>query len=93
MGTTPYTIRIDDDLKRALEQEARLEDRPPAQLAVRAIRSMLEAKRSKRDAIEAALAEAEQGRFISEAAMLGWVESWDSDDEGPVPEADIRPAP
>ena len=42
MSTSPYTIRLDDTLKKALEYEAALDERPPAQLAVRAIRAMLE---------------------------------------------------
>lgn len=30
MATAPYSIRLDDDLKRALAAEAAIEDRPPA---------------------------------------------------------------
>ncbi len=91
MATAPYTIRLDDSLKRALETEAALEDRPPAQLAVQAIRAMIEARQAKRTAIEAALAEAEAGRFISQDAMMAWVDSWDTGDESPPPGADILP--
>lgn len=89
MGTTPYSIRLDDDLRKSLEKEAELEDRSPAQLAVRAIRSMLEAKAAKRAAIDAALAEADQGTFISAEAMNAWIDTWDSDNELPTPKADI----
>jgi predicted transcriptional regulator len=93
MSTSPYTIRLDDTLKKALEYEAALDERPPAQLAVRAIRAMLEARQAKRDAITVALQEAEKGRFISNEAMLAWIDSWDSDNEGPEPLADTeRPA-
>ena len=91
MATTPYTIRLEDSLKQALEREAAFEDRPPAQLAVRAIRTMLDAKQAKRAAIEAALGEADAGRFVSEEAMTVWIDSWDKDDEGPAPQADIHP--
>ncbi|MBY6153242.1 hypothetical protein KUV47_08470 [Vannielia litorea] len=91
MATAPYTIRLDDSLKRALETEAALEDRPPAQLAVQAIRAMIEARQAKRTAIESALAEAEAGRFISQDAMMAWVDSWDTGDELPPPGADILP--
>lgn len=91
MKTTPYTIRLDNALKQALEREAALEDRPPAQLAVRAIRTMLEAKQAKRAAIEAALEEADKGRFISEDAMTAWIDSWDTDDEEAMPKSDILP--
>lgn len=92
MATAPYSIRLDDDLRTALEREAMIEDRPPAQLAVRAIRDMLEAKATKRAAIDAALAEADAGRFISSDAMNAWVDSWDTGAELPMPLADIPPA-
>ena len=92
MASTPYSIRLDDELRKALEIEAAIEDRPPAQLAVRAIRSMLEAKATKRAAIDAALAEADEGRFISGEAMNAWIDSWDTEAELPMPKADIFPA-
>ncbi|KZY33887.1 hypothetical protein A3731_19770 [Roseovarius sp. HI0049] len=92
MGTTPYSIRLDDELRKSLEKEAELEDRPPAQLAVRAIRSMLQAKAARRAAIDAPLAEAEEGRFISASAMNAWIDSWDTETEHPAPEADTDSA-
>lgn len=92
MPTTPYTFRMDDELRQSLEREAQLEDRPAAQLAARAIKTMVEAKAAKRQAIDQALVEADQGQFISEAAMNQWIDSWGSDDELPMPELDIRPA-
>lgn len=87
MGTSPYSIRLDDDLRKSLEKEAEFEDRPPAQLAVRAIRTMLEAKAAKRAAIDAAVNNAEQGKFISADAMNAWIDSWDTEDELPAPTA------
>lgn len=90
MATSPYTIRIDETLKKALEYEAALDERPPAQLAVRAIRAMVEARRAKRDAITAALRDAENGQFISSEAMFAWIDSWDSNNEGPEPSVDIK---
>ena len=91
MGTSPYSIRLDDDLRKSLEKEAEIEERSPAQLAVRAIRSMLEAKAAKRAAIDTALKEADQGQFISAEAMNAWIDSWDTADELPAPKADINP--
>lgn len=93
MTTTPYTIRLDETLKKALEYEAALEERPPAQLAVRAIRAMVEARQAKRDAITAALKEAEKGQFISSEAMFAWIDSWASDHEGPDPSVDGKAPP
>ncbi len=91
MGTSPYSIRLDDELKKSLEREAEIEDRSPAQLAVRAIRSMLDAKAAKRAAIDNALARAEEGAFISAEAMNAWIDSWDTGDELPSPKPDITP--
>lgn len=89
MGTKPYSIRLDDDLRKSLEKEAEIEDRPAAQLAVRAIRSMLKTKAAKRAAIDSALEEANQGKFISADAMNAWIDSWDSENELSAPKADI----
>lgn len=91
LPTSPYTFRLDDSLREALEQEAVLEERPTAQLASRAIRDMVEAKRAKRAAIDAALLEADKGAFISQEAMNAWIDSWDTDDELPIPAADVVP--
>lgn len=91
MGAAPYSIRLDDALRQSLEREAEIEDRPASQLAVRAIRSMLEAKAAKRAAIENALDQADQGKFISAEAMNDWIDSWDTEDEVSAPKADITP--
>ena len=89
MPTAPYTVRLDDKVRRALEAQAKLEDRPAAQLAARAIKSMLDAKAARRSMIDAAIAEADTGAFVSSEAVERWVESWDSDPEQPAPVADI----
>lgn len=49
---------------------------------------MLEAKATKRAAIDAALADADAGVFISSAAMEAWIESWDRDAELEPPQAE-----
>jgi len=90
MPTTPYSVRLDDEVRKALEAEAKLEDRPASQLAARAIKSMLDAKAAKRAMIDAALAEADGGAFVSSDAMRGWVNSWGSDRELPAPTADLQ---
>ena len=43
----------------------------------------------KRAAVEQALAEAEEGRWISREAMHAWMDSWGSPEEQPVPQLDI----
>lgn len=84
-------MRLDDDLKRALEAEAKREDRSASYLASRAIKNMLSEKAAKHRKIEDAVAEAKKGIFISEEKMTAWVNSWDTDNELPQPEPDIFP--
>ncbi|MGB0695444.1 MAG: CopG family ribbon-helix-helix protein [Rhodospirillaceae bacterium] len=88
MTTTPYTLRLDNELREALEHEAQLEERPAAQLAARAIRSFVDSKAAKRAAIDAALAEAERGEFITQEAMNRWIDSWGTEEELPMPDVE-----
>jgi len=47
---------------------------------------------SKVASIRSAVAEADEGVFISQEAMDAWVASWGTDAELPPPEPDIRAA-
>ena len=88
MTTERLSLRIDAELKRSLEREARREERSTSYLAVKAIEAMLRSRAEKRAGIHAAVAEAEKGAFISQAAMDAWISSWDTDSELPPPEPD-----
>jgi len=44
LSTGPDPTELEDELQKALEKEAEVEGRLPAEMAVRAIRCMLEAK-------------------------------------------------
>ena len=90
MPSTPFTMRVDADLKAALEAEAKRADISASQLATQAIRAHLEAQAIRRDAIEAAVADADKGTFISSDAMLAWVDSWGHDAEPTMPASDIE---
>jgi len=72
-----------------LEREAKALDRTPSFLAARAIEAYLAARVEKRDAIETALKQAEEGKFISSSAMHQWMDSWDTDEELALPKPDI----
>jgi len=87
MPSVPFTVRVDPQLKAALEEEARRTSSSASQLAVQAIQAHLEAQAAERAAIDAALAAANEGRFISQDAMMDWVASWDSAEELPKPKA------
>ena len=90
MPSSSFSMRIDDDLRSAIEAEARREDLSAAQVVTRALRRHLEAQTARRKAIEAAFAEADKGEFVSSEAMLAWVNSWGTDNELPMPEADVK---
>ena len=91
MTTERLSLRIDADLKKSLEHEARREERSISYLAVKAIEVMLRDCAEKRAAIRAAIAEADEGAFISQEAMDAWVSSWGTDSELPPPKPDIFP--
>jgi predicted transcriptional regulator len=87
----PFSLRLDEMTRRRLEDEARRQGRPASQVASRAIVGFLDAQDELRRQIETAVAEADQGAFISSEAMHGWMDSWGSDRELPPPEPDIVP--
>jgi len=89
MPSVPFSLRLDASVKERLDEEARRLDRSSSWLATKAIEAFLEAGEAKKRAIEAAVAEADKGEFISSEAMTRWIDSWDTDDELPEPEVDI----
>ena len=89
MATERLSMRIDADLKKNLEQEARREERSASYLATKAIEAMLRGRAEKR----AALVEADQGAFISQEAMDAWISSLDANPELPPPKPDIAFGP
>ncbi len=91
MSATPFSLRLDPALRARLEDEARRLDRPASQVAGKAIAAWLDARATKRQAIEEALADAEAGVFVSGEAMAAWMDSWDGPDEQPAPAPDIHP--
>lgn len=93
MATERLSLRIDADLKKNLEKEARREACSASRLAVKAIETMLRNRAEKRAAISSAISEAAEGAFISQDAMDAWIASWSRDQELPPPEPDIRIAP
>ena len=90
MPHVSISIEMDEETKARLDTEARIEDRPAADVALAAINDFLNRKSSLRVAIQEAQAMAANGEFISGEAMHAWIESWDSGNELPVPDIDIR---
>jgi predicted transcriptional regulator len=88
MANVPFSLRLDADIKTRLKQEAELLKRSESFVATTAIKNYLSAREQKRNAIDAAIAQAEQGDFISSRAMGAWVDSWGTDNERALPEID-----
>lgn len=88
--STPFSLRLDPDLRSRLEAAAKQADRSASYIATQAIKSFLTAQEAKAEAIKAAIVEAEEGNFISSEAMGKWVSSWEDDKEHPKPQADIK---
>ena len=91
MPATPFSLRLEAATRARLEAEARRLERPVAQVATRAITRWLDARDALRAELDAAVAEAEAGVFVSSEAMHAWMETWDTPEESPPPEPDIRP--
>jgi predicted transcriptional regulator len=91
MASAPFSLRLDPEVRRRLDEEARRVARPASQVAERAIVRYLEAQEAYRQTIDAAVAEADEGVFVSQSAVHRWMESWDTDRELPPPEPDVFP--
>lgn len=91
MTTVPFSMRIEEDLKASLTQEAKRVDRPASYLASRAISDYLARQKLERELLLGRMEEAEAGVFVSEDRVTAWVDSWFTETELPRPDADIFP--
>lgn len=92
MSDSRFTLRLDPELKQWLENEARRQDRSAGWLAKQAIENLKRATERKRRLIEDAVAEADQGVFVSQKAVHDWMATWDTERELPPPAPDVFPA-
>jgi predicted transcriptional regulator len=91
MTSARFTLRLEPELKQWLEDEARRVDRSAGWLAKQAIEGMKRASETRQRLIEEALVEADKGVFVSQKVVHGWMETWDTDHEVAVPNADVFP--
>ena len=89
MTTVPFSMRIEEDLKTSLTDEAKRLDRPASYIASRAISDYLERQRLEHELLLERMEETKAGVFVSEEKTTAWVDSWFTDTELPQPEADI----
>lgn len=86
-GSTTLTIRIDQEIKDRLEVSAKRQKRSKAFLAVEAIEEYLSTQEWQQKRIVEALASVERGEGVSHDTVMTWIESWDSENELPVPKS------
>lgn len=91
MASADFSVPLEPAVKADLEAEARLSNKTAAEIAEEAIAQYLSGRKLKRGAVRQGLKEAENGVFISEAAVSRWVQSWGATDELPPPEPDVFP--
>jgi predicted transcriptional regulator len=89
MSNARFSLRLEPDLKDWLEQEAKRKDRSAGYVAIEALQNYRQDVEAKRLMIEAAMAEADKGEFVSEEAMTTWFLSIGTAHELPEPEADV----
>lgn len=91
MPTATFSMRMDAGVKQRLEESARRKDRSAAYLANIAIENFLRREAEERKAIVDALAEADEGVFVSGEAVERWMQRWADGHDEPFPEPDILP--
>lgn len=84
-------MRIDVDVKQRLEEKAAQMDRSAAWVAQKAISDYLAHEDVLKEALRAALAEADKGIFVSGEAVEVWMDRWADGFEDPFPEPDVFP--
>lgn len=87
--TAPFSLRLNPELRARLETEAKQADRSASYIVTQAIKHYLDSQAAKHKAIQAAIAQADLGHFISSEAVSEWVDSWGTDNELPKPNIDI----
>jgi predicted transcriptional regulator len=89
MTAVPFSMRLDPDLKEAVEKEARREDRSASYVFQQAAREYVERKEQFRAMMAELEDEEAKGEFISSGKMRAWVASWGTANELPSPEPDV----
>lgn len=88
MPSATFSMRMDADIKRRLEEQAARSDRSSAWVAQQAIEEYLGRSAALRTAVQEAL-DNDDGRRTSSDAVMRWLSRWADGHDEPMPEADI----
>jgi RHH-type transcriptional regulator, rel operon repressor / antitoxin RelB len=90
MSKIMISARIPTELDEKLEQYAKLDKRSKSFVIEEALERYIAREQWMVEKMDKAFAEAEgSGEWISNEAMVEWLESWGTEDELPPPEPDI----
>ncbi len=87
--TVPLSIRIDSKVKQMLDEVAKSDNISTSALTTELIEKYLISRKNKHVAINAALIEADEWKFISHEKMRTWFASLGWNNEIPFPDPDI----
>ena len=91
MSGVPISLQLEPQIKAALDNQARLENRSPACVLQQAASDYLARQSQLRNVVMKLDKEADRGEFISETAMTAWFASLKTENELPEPEPDVFP--
>lgn len=91
MTNSQFSMRLSVDLKQSLETISKISHRSQSQIATKAIAEYVARNEWKLKALKEAKEEADKGVFVSQEAIIDWLDSWGSENELKAPDADIFP--
>jgi predicted transcriptional regulator len=89
MANDRITIRVEPELKQWFEQEAKRRDRSVGYMVNQSMKQAMDSSEARDQMIREAMAEADRGTFVSQEAVHKWMDSWDTENEIPLPEPDV----
>ncbi|MDP9836177.1 putative transcriptional regulator [Neorhizobium huautlense] len=83
------SLQISEEMKTRLDELSAATQRPANVLVEDALAAYLDERENERLYLQAAVDRADDGDFVSHAAVEKWLRSWGTPDELPPPEPDI----
>jgi predicted transcriptional regulator len=85
--SSPFSVRIDDNLRVRLQQAAEADDRSLSYITQKALSQYLDAREYKRREIVKVFKASRNENYILDSEMNDWLDSWGTTNELPPPKA------
>ena len=86
--STTISVRVSKSIRDRLESLARETKRSKSSLAAEGIGAFIDIEERQIAGIKKAMASIENGLGVPDDDVAAWIESWDTDDEFPMPKAE-----